>query len=79
VANWTWKAVRAYLREKFAVHLGKRSCLRSLYRLGFVWKRPKKRLTKADAAKRAAFVQEYLALVGHLSWTSAFGSFHQYR
>jgi transposase len=31
----------------------------ALHRLGFLWKRPKKRLVKADATKRAAFVQEY--------------------
>jgi transposase len=71
VANWNWKAVRAYLRETFGVHLGKRSCLRYLHRLGFVWKRPKKRLTKADAAKRAAFVQAYLALVAEAERTGA--------
>lgn len=52
LANWTWKAVRVYLREHFGVRLGKNSCLRYLHRLGFVQKRPKKRLTKADAAPR---------------------------
>lgn len=71
LANWNWKAVRAYLREQFGVRLGKSSCLRYLHRLGFVWKRPKKRLTKADAAKRAAFVQEYLALVAEAEQTGA--------
>jgi transposase len=71
LANWTWKAVRAYLREHFGVCLGKSSCLRYLHRLGFVWKRPKKRLTKADAAQRAAFVREYLALVAEAEQTGA--------
>jgi transposase len=63
--------VRAYLAEHFGVRLGKRSCLRYLHRLGFVWKRPKKRLTRADAEQRAAFVREYLALVAEAQRTGA--------
>ena len=39
-----------------------------LHRLGFALKRPKKRLLKADAAKREAFVGEYAAL-----WHEAHG------
>ena len=35
----------------------------ALHRLGFVLKRPQKRLLKADAAKRETFVAEYAALV----------------
>ena len=35
---------------------------RALNRLGFVLKRPKKRLLKADPARREAFVAEYVAL-----------------
>lgn len=61
-AKWTWKAVRQYLKEKFACLLSSRSCLNDLHQLGFVVKRPKKRLTKADPAKRATFVGEYVAL-----------------
>ena len=34
----------------------------ALHHLGFVIKRPKKRLVKADEAKREAFVAEYAAL-----------------
>ena len=71
MAKWNWKAVRAYLREQFGIRLGKSACLRYLHRLGFVRKRPKKRLTKADAAKRAAFVREYLALVAEAERTGA--------
>ena len=63
--------MRADLREQFDVRLGKCACLRYLHRLGFVRKRPKKRLTKADAAKRAAFVREYLALVAEAERTGA--------
>jgi transposase len=62
VANWNWKAVRCYLEQRLDKRLGRSSCLRYLHRLGFVWKRPKKRLTKADAEKRAAFVLEYATL-----------------
>lgn len=63
--------MRAYLCQHCQVHLGKSSCLRYLHRLGFVWKRPKKRLTKADAEQRAAFVREYLVLVAEAECTGA--------
>ena len=39
--------------------LSRSSCLNYLHRLGFVLKRPKKRLSKADEAARAAFVSTY--------------------
>lgn len=39
------------------------SCLNWLHRLGFSFKRPKKRLVKADEAKREAFVAGYAALL----------------
>lgn len=62
VANWTWKAVRQFVRQAFGKHLARSSCFRYLHRLGFAWKRPKKRLVKADPARRAAFIAEYAAL-----------------
>ena len=46
-AKWTWKAVRQYLKDKFECSLSSSSCLNYLHKLGFVVKRPKKRLTKA--------------------------------
>ena len=61
LAKWTWKGVRQYIEEQFQVLMSSRTCLNYLHRLGFVLKRPKKRLTKANAEKRAAFVQEYVA------------------
>ena len=61
-ADWTWKVVRACCHRRFGVTLRRSSCVRYLHRLGFVVRRPKKRLLKADAAKRAAFVDEYAAL-----------------
>ena len=38
------------------------SCLNCLHRLGFAFKRPKKRLLKSDETKRAAFVAECAAM-----------------
>jgi hypothetical protein len=60
--DWTWKAVRIFCRRRFGVTLCRSSCLNYLHRLGFVVRRPKKRLLKADGAKRAAFVREYAVL-----------------
>ena len=62
LANWNWKVVRAFAAQRCEVALGRSSCFTYLHRLGFVLKRPKKQLLKADAARRAAFVQEYAAL-----------------
>ena len=46
----------------FGQALSRSSCKNYLHRLGFVVKRPKKRLLKADAEQRAAFVAAYAAL-----------------
>ena len=61
-ANWYWKVVRQFVSERFCVGLSRGSCLNYLHRLGFAFKRPKKRLLKADAVKREAFLAEYAAL-----------------
>ena len=61
-ANWCWKAVSEFLQERFAILLGRTACTDWLHRLGFVRKRPGKRLLKADAEKRGAFVAEYQGL-----------------
>lgn len=55
--------MRQFVVQRFDKHLRARSCLRYLHRLGFVWKRSKRLLLKADPAKRAAFVAHYRALV----------------
>ncbi len=55
--------VRQFIEARCGVRLSRSTCLRYLHRLGFVYKRPKKRLLKADEAKRAAFVEEYAALL----------------
>jgi len=62
-ANWNWKVVRQFIEARCGVRLCRSACTRYLHRLGFVYKRPKKRLLKADEAKRAAFVEEYVALL----------------
>jgi transposase len=62
LANWNWKVVREFIERRFQATLSRSSCLQYLHRLGFVLKRPKKRLLKADAAKREAFVAFYVAL-----------------
>ena len=62
LANWYWKVVRQYVSERCGVSLSRSSCLNYLHRLRFAFNRPKKRLLKADAEKREAFVAEYAAL-----------------
>jgi putative transposase len=62
LADWNWKVVREFVQRRFGITLGRSSCLNYLHRLGFVLKRPKKRLLKADPARRAAFVREYALL-----------------
>jgi transposase len=55
--------VRAFVEQQWGKRLSPRSCLRYLHRLGFVWKRPKRQFLKANAERRAAFVDEYRTLV----------------
>jgi transposase len=58
-ATWSGKAVRQCIADRFGRRLSPRSCLRYLHHLGFVCKRPKRRLLKADAASRAVFIEQY--------------------
>ena len=62
LSNWNWKVVRQFVADRFGLALSRSSCLNYLHRLGFVLKRPKKRLVKADLVRREAFVAEYAAL-----------------
>ena len=62
MANWYWKVVRQFVSERFGISLSRSSCLNWLHRLGFAFKRPKKRLLKADESKRETFVAEYAVL-----------------
>ena len=64
LSNWNWKAVHQFVADRFGLTLSRSSCLNYLHRLGFVLKRPKKRLLKADPVRREAFVSEYVALTG---------------
>jgi len=54
--------VREFVQRRFGRTLRRSSCLNYLHRLGFALKRPKKRLVKADAERRATFVREYALL-----------------
>jgi putative transposase len=55
--------VCAFVQRRWGLLFGRSTCLNYLHRLGFVLKRPKKRLLKADAAKREAFVAFYRQLL----------------
>ena len=61
-SNWNWRVVRRFVADRFGLLPSRSSCLNYLHRLGFVLKRPKKRLVKADPARREAFVGEYAEL-----------------
>ena len=55
--------MRQFVSERFGIELSRSSsCLNYQHRLGFVLRRPKKRLLKADEGKREAFVAEYAVL-----------------
>lgn len=54
--------VREFARQRFGFELCRSTCLNYLHLLGFVLKRPKKRLVKAKAEQRAAFVALYAEL-----------------
>ena len=54
--------MRQFVLEGLGLSLSRSTCLNYLHRLGFVLKRPKKRLVKADGQKRESFVAEYAAL-----------------
>ena len=62
LANWNWRVIHQFVADRFGISLSRSSCLNYLHRLGFAFKRPKKRLLKADETKREAFVVEYAAL-----------------
>jgi transposase len=61
-ASWHWKVVRQFVGERFGITLERSACRNYLRRLGFVVKRPGKRLLKANETKRTAFVAQYANL-----------------
>ncbi len=61
--TWSAKAVRQFVASRFGHRLSPRSGVRYLHRLGFVCKRPKRRLLKADSAKRTAFIEQYRTIL----------------
>ena len=62
LANWNWKVVGQFVWERYGISISRSGCLKWLHRLGFAYKRPKKRLLKADEGKRTDFVAEYTTL-----------------
>ena len=62
LANWNGKVVHQFVARRCGIGLSRSSCLNYLQRLGFVLKRPKKRLVKAGERKRESFMAEYAAL-----------------
>jgi transposase len=71
LANWNWRVVCQFVQHRFGRVLSRSSCLNYLHRLGFVVKRPKKRLQKAHTEKRAAFVAAYAELRAEAARTGA--------
>ena len=63
--------MRQFAGDWFGIGLSQSSCLNWLHRLRFAFKRPKERLSKADEAKREAFVWEYAALKEEAQQTRA--------
>ena len=62
MANWNWKIVRQFAQDRFDRLLSRSNGNNYLHRLGFVVKRPKKQLLKANAKKQAAFAENYVTL-----------------
>lgn len=62
LANWAWKVVRLFIEQRYGLRMCRSSCLNYLHRLGFVVRRPKKRLVKANPDLRDAFVATYARL-----------------
>ena len=71
LSNRNWRAVRRFVRDRSGLLLSRSSCLNYLHRLGFVLKRPRKRLLKAGPARREAFVGEYAELQATAARTGA--------
>ena len=63
--------MRRFVWERFGLNLSRSSCLNYLHRLGFSYKRPKKRLVKGNESKRETFVAEYAALGEEAQLTGA--------
>ena len=76
LANWNWKVVHRFVRERFGLSLCRSSCLNWLHRLGFSFKRPKKRLVKANESKRAGLRGRVCRSAGTKSGTHLSGKDH---
>jgi len=63
LAHWHWQVVRQFLAARCGIRLCRSACTRDLHRLGFVDKRPKKRLLETDEGQHAALVEDDAALL----------------
>lgn len=59
-AMWTGKVLAVVIQERFGVSYHPQSVPRLLHELGFSVQRPRKRLSRADAEKQAAWVEHRL-------------------
>jgi transposase len=71
LATWHGKGVRQFVHDHFGITLCRSSCRNYLHRLGFVVKRPTKRLRKANEATRDTFVVDYATLRTEAQTTGA--------
>ena len=71
MSNWNWKVVREFIERFFGQQLCRSSCINYLHHLGFMIKRPKKWLLKANKEKREAFITFYAALLAEALVTRA--------
>ena len=71
LANWYWRGVQQFVPDRFGIDLSRSICSNYLNRLGFAFKRRKKRLFKADEANRESFVSEYAALMDEACQSNA--------
>jgi hypothetical protein len=56
--QWTLKRLVAWVEQTFDCIVGRETIRRALKRLGFSWKKGKKRLNRADPERRQAFVEQ---------------------
>ena len=71
LASWYLSGIRRFVWERLGIELRRSRCLNYLHRLGFVLKRTRKRLVKANGSKREAFVAEYAGIKEQAKRTGA--------
>ena len=64
--NWTLKKIQCWVEAVFQCHISRSALRKLLKRNGLSWKKCQKVLKKANAVKRAVFMQEFLAIFEQL-------------